>query len=259
MGTEQAARNAWRSAGPRTTQEASLLNRYRRVLGPDDHLARLLFLIDKDDSKAVQQGALTDAGYSELAAARLALKARKSNATSLVNRVPRNLRGDPQMQIDLAGYYHRKKQYENLDRRLAQLGTANAGMPDSIWRLRFASAHHNLRNGAHSQAYRVSRNHGLFSGSGFAELEWLAGCIALERLRDPQSAFNHFKRYYQGSTISPISRVKAAYWAARAAEAMDRRQEAKSWLSLVAAEPTSFYGQLAAARLGLPPGAGLPR
>lgn len=259
LGAEQAARQAWRSATLEEAEEASLLSRYRRALGPDDHLARLLFLIEEDDPEAVQQGSLTGPGYAELAAARLALRARKGNAVSLVGRVPGSLRNDPQMMIELAGYYHRKKQYANLDRHFAQMGPTNAGLPDEIWRLRFASAHRNLRNGAHSQAYQVSRDHGLFSGSGFAELEWLAGFIALERQRNPQAAFNHFKRYYQGSTTSPISRGKAAFWAARAAEAMGQRQEAKSWLSLGAAEPTSFYGQLSAARLGLPPGAGLPR
>ncbi|MEQ8653414.1 MAG: lytic transglycosylase domain-containing protein [Kiloniellales bacterium] len=259
LGAEQAARQAWRNATLEEAEESSLLSRYRRALGPDDHLARLLFLIEEDDPEAVQQGSLTGPGYAELAAARLALRARKGNAVSLVGRVPGSLRSDPQMMVELAGYYHRKKQYANLDRHLAQMGPTNAGLPDEVWRLRFASAHRNLRNGAHSQAYQVSRDHGLFSGSGFAELEWLAGFIALERQRNPQAAFNHFKRYYQGSNTSPISRGKAAFWAARAAEAMGQRQEAKSWLSLGAAEPTSFYGQLSAARLGLPPGAGLPR
>ncbi len=259
LGAEAAARQAWRGATMTEAEEASLLNRYRRVLGAEDHLARFNFLIEEDASDAVQQGALVGQGYPELAAARLAVRARKGNAASLVNRVPSRLRSDPQLQTELAGYYHRKKQYSNLDRHLNQLGAANAGLPDDIWRLRFASAHRNLRNGNTRQAYQVSRDHGLFSGSGFAELEWLAGFIALERLRDPRTAFNHFKRYYQGSTTSPISRGKAAFWAARAAEAMGQREEAKSWLSLGAAEPTSFYGQLSAARLGLPPGAGLPR
>ncbi len=258
VGAEQAARQAWRSATLAEVEEASLLHRYRKVLGAEDHLARLNFLIEEGDRDAVQQGALTGPGYSELAAARLALKAGSGSAPALVNKVPGRLRSDPNMMIDLAGYYHSKKQYANLERHLLQLGAANAGMPESIWRVRFAAAHRNLRNGSVNQAYNLSRDHGLFAGSGFAELEWLAGFIALERLRNPSAAFAHFKRYYQGSATSPISRGKAAYWAARAAEAMGRHDEAKSWLSLGAAEPTSFYGQLAAARLGLPPGGGLP-
>ncbi len=258
VGAEEAARQAWRSVPLAESEESLLLTRYRRALSGADHLARLNFLIESGAPDAVQEGALVGPGYAELAAARLALRGRKANAIGLVGQVPGKLRSDPNLLIDLAGYYHGTKQYAALDTLFQQMGPANAGMPEEIWRLRFAAVHRNLRNGATNQAYAIARDHGLFAGSGFAELEWLAGYIALERLRQPKAAFNHFKLYYQGSDHSPISRGKAAYWAARAAEAMGQRQEAKSWLALGAAEPTSFYGQLCAARLGLPPGAGLP-
>ncbi|MBC6416750.1 MAG: lytic transglycosylase domain-containing protein [Rhodospirillales bacterium] len=259
LAVEEAVRAAWRSTLLEEADEAVLLSRYRHRLRAEDHLARFHFLIGEDDREAVRQGALVGPGYPELAAARLALKAHKSGAAALIGRLPDPLQDDPSLQIDLAGYYHRAGQYGKLDAHLLRLGAVNAGRPEEIWRLRFAAAHRNLRNGKAAQAYRLSRDHGLFSGSGFAELEWLAGYIALEKRNDPGTALGHFKRYYENSIASPISRGKASFWAARAAEAAGDPQEAMRWLSASAAEPASFYGQLAAARLGRTPGTGLPQ
>jgi len=258
-GAEAAARAAWREASLEEADETTLLHRFRPALTPEDHRARLAYLIDEEKADAVQQGALAGPGYAQLAEARLALKARRNNADALVRRVPAALRSDPNLLIDLVGYYHNNRRYGDVDALLIQLGPANAGLPEEIWRLRFSAAHRNLRGGNAGQAYRIARDHGLASGGGFAELEWLAGYIALERLRDPATAYRHFARYYEGSHESPISLGKAAYWAARALEAQGRSREAQSWLSASAAEQTSFYGQLAAARLGIEPGSGLPR
>ncbi|GAB5470785.1 MAG: transglycosylase SLT domain-containing protein [Rhodospirillales bacterium] len=258
LAAETAAKAAWREALMEEAEEAAFLSRYRRVLGPEDHLARFLFLIEEGRSDAVQQGSLVGPGYPQLAAARLALKARRGNAEALVQQVPGALRGDSLLAVDRAGYYQSRKSYGQLDSHLLQLGATNAGRPDDLWRLRFSAVHRNLRNGNSRQAYGLSRDHGLFTGGGFAELEWLAGFIALERLGDPATAYGHFVRYYEGSLNSPISRGKAAFWAARAAQAIGRDQEAKTWLGAGAAEETSFYGQLSAARIGLTPGAGLP-
>ncbi len=258
QGAQDAARAAWRGAYLGKTDAAALLKGYRNALTKEDHLARFSFLIENDNDDAIQQGALVGPGYDKLAKARLALKARKRNSASLVGQVPKALKNDPHLQIDLAGYYHRAKQTGNLDALLIRMGPANAGMPEAIWRLRFSAVYRNLRSGNTRQAYKLARDNGMSSGSGFAELEWLAGFIALEELKDPATGYRHFTRYYEGSSNSPISKGKAAYWAARAVEAMGKPQEARSWLATGAAEETSFYGQLSAARLGLMPGGGLP-
>ncbi len=257
-GAQEAIRAAWRGAFIGKTDRATLLKDYGAVLTKEDHLARLNYLVEQKNDAAIQQGSLVGPGYGELAKARLALKARKRNAAALVGQVPKALRKDPHLQIDLAGYYHRAKQTGNLEALLIQLGPTNAGKPESIWRLRFSAVYRHLRGGNTTQAYKLARDHGLTSGSGFAELEWLAGFIALEKLNDPAAGYKHFVRYYEGSSNSPISKGKAAYWAARASEAMGKPQEARSWLAAGAAEETSFYGQLSAARLGLMPGGGLP-
>jgi soluble lytic murein transglycosylase len=50
----------------------------------------------------------------------------------------------------------------------------------------------------------------------------------------------------------PISRARGAYWAARAAEAMNHGAQAEKWYATAADQITTYYGQLAAAHIGSP-------
>ncbi len=60
----------------------------------------------------------------------------------------------------------------------------------------------------------------------FADAEWLAGWISLTYLKDPADAYAHFVRMF--ATVSyPISVARGAYWAGRAAEAMDESDKAE--------------------------------
>ncbi|HET6469874.1 MAG TPA: lytic transglycosylase domain-containing protein, partial [Geminicoccaceae bacterium] len=87
-------------------------------------------------------------------------------------------------------------------------------------------------------------------GTSFAEAEWLAGWLALRFVKQPEAALGHFERMAE-RVRTPISRGRAAYWAGRAAAALGRRDAAARWYQVASAQPTSFYGQLAAANLGL--------
>ena len=71
-------------------------------------------------------------------------------------------------------------------------------------------------------------------------------------LQDPDQAYRHFQRLYEGVSY-PISQSRAAYWAGEAANAIGQPEWAKRWYTLAAHHVTTYYGQLAAARLGEPP------
>src|SRR5690606_21329031 len=77
---------------------------------------------------------------------------------------------------------------------------------------------------------------------------WLDGWIALEFLRESQRALTLFSRMHDVVKF-PVSRARAAYWAARAASERGNSGEADRWLRQAAAYPTTFYGQLAASQL----------
>src|SRR6185295_3773546 len=53
-------------------------------------------------------------------------------------------------------------------------------------------------------------------------------------------------------SVNPTTLARAGYWKGRAAEALGRAQEARSFYAAAAEQSTSYYGQLARAKLGLP-------
>jgi soluble lytic murein transglycosylase len=83
-----------------------------------------------------------------------------------------------------------------------------------------------------------------------AERHFTAGWIALRFMREPAAAASHFARIAEGVT-NPITLARAFYWQGRAAEALGREQDARSFYRQAAYYPTAYYGQLARAKLGL--------
>jgi soluble lytic murein transglycosylase len=108
-----------------------------------------------------------------------------------------------------------------------------------------------MRAGRSAEAYRVAANHHLTEGSGFVDLEFLAGFIALRHRDDPATALTHFMRL-QSAVATPISLSRALYWQGRAAEAAGDDAAAETAYRAAARHMTAYYGQLAAERLGLP-------
>src|SRR5216684_3020070 len=83
------------------------------------------------------------------------------------------------------------------------------------------------------------------------EQEFTAGWIALRFLKDPATAAQHFARIGVGS-VNPTALARGGYWQGRAAEAAGRSQDARAAYTGAAEQSTSYYGQLARAKLGLP-------
>ena len=112
-------------------------------------------------------------------------------------------------------------------------------------------ARRQMRDGNADVAYRLASQHGLADGSDFADLEWLAGYIALTYRDDPKTALTHFLRF-RGAVESPISLGRAGYWEGRAHEAAGDRESARQAYAFGAEYQTSFYGLLAAEEARLP-------
>ncbi|MEM9970739.1 MAG: lytic transglycosylase domain-containing protein, partial [Pseudomonadota bacterium] len=92
---------------------------------------------------------------------------------------------------------------------------------------------------------------GLDSGSAFADLEWLAGYIALTYQEDGEKALGHFLRF-RGAVETPISLGRAGYWEGRAHELIGDAEAARLAYLFGAEYQTSFYGLLAAEKAGRP-------
>jgi len=122
---------------------------------------------------------------------------------------------------------------------------------DEWWIERRLLARKLLDIGAATAAYQVARAAAPPTKENYrVEHEFTAGWIALRFLNDPALAAQHFARIGAG-IANPIALARAGYWRGRAAEAMNRPQEARSHYEQAARYSTAYYGQLARARLGI--------
>jgi soluble lytic murein transglycosylase len=99
-------------------------------------------------------------------------------------------------------------------------------------------------------AYRVARDAPTPAKDNYrVDRDFTAGWIALRFLHDPATAMRHFANIAT-FTRNPTALARAGYWQGRAAEALDRPGEAKTFYAAAGRFPTTYYGQLARARLG---------
>ncbi|MGF1502441.1 MAG: transglycosylase SLT domain-containing protein [Paracoccaceae bacterium] len=144
------------------------------------------------------------------------------------------------------------REYDEAEAYLASLaGPAALGRP-ALWSdRRRRLARRAAREGRPQIAYRLAAGHHLtpMDGYDYADLEWLAGWVALRKLSDPAAAVGHFERF-EAAVETPISLGRGGYWLGRALEAAGRTREADAAYARAAGHQTSYYGQLAAARIG---------
>jgi soluble lytic murein transglycosylase len=123
---------------------------------------------------------------------------------------------------------------------------------DEWWIERRLLARKMIDVGEHRTAYLIARDAALPARDIYkTEQEFTAGWIALRLLNDPALAAQHFARIGVGS-VNPTALARAGYWQGRAAEAAGRPQEAHAAYLRAAEQSTSYYGQLARAKLGSP-------
>ena len=134
---------------------------------------------------------------------------------------------------------------------LSQGPAAQSAAPPSrlaeYWSERQILARNLLRDGDDKGAYAVASAHGQTSGEAAADGEFLAGYIALRRLKQPDVAARHFRNLANVSR-AVLTQGRAWYWQGRAEAAAGR--DPKPFYEKAAAWPTSFYGQMASVALG---------
>ncbi|MGB8621192.1 MAG: lytic transglycosylase domain-containing protein, partial [Paracoccaceae bacterium] len=205
-----------------------------------------------DDSARLML-ALVPEGWRALAVARMTLRDQGPGVDKLIAAVPKDLAADPGLAFERFQWRARKGRNDDaialLDER--SISVASLGQPDrwANWRRIFARVA--MRDGKAELAYRLAANHFLTRGEDYADLEWLAGFIALRQLDEPAVALTHFRRF-ETAVETPISLGRAGYWEGRALEALGRGDEAQAAYAAGARHQTSFYGQLAAEKAGLP-------
>lgn len=245
----KAVRTAWRTAGFGTSQEKSFVARFGGYLTDADHVARLDRLLwDRDVEDARRMLRVVDADHRALAQARIALIEDAGGVDAAVDRVPRHMVDDPGLVYERLRWRRSKGFYESAE-ELLRHKNADKARPDLWWRERAILSREALDAGDHTRAYALIDGHEAQAGAALADGEWMSGWIALRFLKQPQKALPHFEKLYANVT-TPISLSRGAYWAGRAHEALGNAAEADTWYRKAAEHGTTYYGQLAASKLG---------
>jgi soluble lytic murein transglycosylase len=252
---ERLVRDAWRNDAMSEDTESTALDLFGALLTAGDHKARMDFLLYGSEHEAALRAAKRLGGNQvALAKARIAAYKKASNTRALLDAVPHELHSDP-------GYIFSRIQLLRREEKFAEAAQLMLSAPkdpgrlynlDEWWVERRLLSRKMLDVGEHRTAYLIARDAALPARDIYkTEQEFTAGWIALRFLTDPATAAQHFARIGVGS-VNPTTLARAGYWQGRAAEAAGRSQEARAAYTAAAAQSTSYYGQLARAKLGLP-------
>jgi soluble lytic murein transglycosylase len=252
---ERLVRDAWRNDSMSEDTESTALDLFGALLTPGDHKARMDFMLyGSEQDAALRAAKRLGANQVALAKARIAAYRKASNTKALLDAVPHELHGDP-------GYIFSKIQLLRREEKFAEAAQLMLSAPkdpgrlhnlDEWWIERRLLSRKMLDVGERRTAYLIARDAALPARDIYkTEQEFTAGWIALRFLTDPATAAQHFARIGVGSA-NPTALARAGYWQGRAAEAAGRSQEARAAYTAAAAQSTSYYGQLARAKLGLP-------
>lgn len=243
---EAEARRAFASLPLTGAEEAEFLTRFPGLSAlKEARLAQALW--EGETATARRLIPQVSAGWAALAQARLALMAREEGVNDLVKAVPADLAGHPLLAHARMDW----RIYRDLWPEAAQLmlDQRDLGQPEKWAKRRAQLARQMLREAESRTAYRIASDHRLTEGADYADLEFLAGFIALRRLNDPATALTHF-RHLEAAVATPISVSRALYWQGRALEALADPAAADLYRR-AASHQTAYYGQLAAEKLGL--------
>jgi len=253
---ERLIREAWRNDGMSEDTESTAIDTFGALLTGGDHKARMDTLLYGTEQEAggIRAAKRLGSGHVALAKARIAANKKSSNLKTLLDAVPQELHSDPGYMFARIQWLRREEKFHEA----AQLMLSVPKDPNRLhnlnewWIERRLLARKMLDVGEHRTAYLIARDAALPSRDIYkTEQEFTAGWIALRFLKDPAVAAQHFARIGVGSA-NPTALARAGYWQGRAAEAAGRTQEARAAYGRAAEQSTSYYGQLARAKLGMP-------
>ena len=245
-------RSFWRNETLSRANEKTVLSEFGDLITAGDHKARMdRLLYDGQSDDALRVAALL--GKNELALAKAVVAANKhyKSAYSQLTRLPKAVRNDP------LALYARIRALRTADKtneaaKLLLSAPRSPGKlvdPNAWWIERRLISRALIEEHKYKLAYQIAAGHSGESATYRAEAEFHAGWYALEFLHDPRTAARHFAEI-AAIASRPLSLSRAEYWQGRAAAAAGDKAKAATFFRRAGAYPTTFYGQLALARLG---------
>jgi len=252
--SEEAAatlRKIWREQALDKAMEDRILKEFSSLLTAADHKARMDYLLYRgrtDQAKRFSGLSKAQSLYNAWAA----VLARSPKASQLLKAVDPRWSSDPAYLFVQIEYLRRQEKYEEAAALLAKAPRDSRSLINTRewWNEQRIVARGLADLGRFKTAYQITARHTATDPVDVADAEFHAGWYALRGMNDSANASTHFRKILQVSD-KPLSASRAWYWLGRAAEAAGK-PEAKEHFRKAATFPSTFYGQLAAARLNSP-------
>ncbi|HSQ97684.1 MAG TPA: lytic transglycosylase domain-containing protein [Rickettsiales bacterium] len=162
---------------------------------------------------------------------------------NILRSIPNDFRENELLLYTRFVYLYKNKDKDEALKILLNL-TKNTKYPEKWWLYQKYFSRELLNDKDYKKAYYLAVNNNLkYGGSDYAEAQWFAGWIALIYLNKPKDAYYHFYDMYNAVNY-PVSKSRGAYWAGRAMEADNNKEEAIKWYNIGSQYPLYFYGQL---------------
>ena len=156
--------------------------------------------------------------------------------------VPQKFKNDAGLNYDRLKWRRKKGRVDSSTEILLRIRNDKEYLvrPDKWWKEREIISRALLYKKKYEISYKISSNHGMTEGSEYAAAEWMSGWIALSFLKDPITAKDHFKNFYENVSY-PISLSRGAYWLGRAYEKIGEREQSNNWYREATKYLTTYY------------------
>ncbi|WP_208435194.1 lytic transglycosylase domain-containing protein [Bartonella phoceensis] len=239
----------WHKTKLNAKEEELILKNAHTILKPIDHLKRMQFMLYKhyfDSAGRVAKLAHAQSLFNAF----MAVEKNDPRATQKLRAVERSWQKNPLLQFAQIRHLRRTGQYSSA--ATLMMNTSKDALklmnPHALWKERRALSREMLDLNKPKIAYQLVATHNSMTSLLAVDTEFHAGWYALRFLHDAQLAMHHFSRIPQLSS-SPLSLSRGYYWMGRAAEILSEHKNAQNYFHRAARFGTTYYGQLAAARL----------
>jgi len=242
-------RTLWSKEALDEDVENKILAEFSALLTTADHKRRMEMLLYRSRVEQAERFAALGKAQSLYRAWAAVIRGR-AKAADLIAAVDPSWRDDPAYLFLRIEYLRKQEKYEEAAKLLARMPRESEALvdPGEWWTEQRIVSRGLLDRGDFRGAYRIAANHAATAATDVVDAEFHAGWYALRGLEDAAAAARHFRRILDASS-RPISASRAWYWLGRAAEA-GGPGSARDFFASAALYPGTFYGQLAAARLG---------
>ena len=246
------AQSAWADQSMDKSTTRDIFENFRTNLLPLKNNRFEFLLWEKDKASLNSMSFLLDDTQKAVADTVFSLHTNKKNVSAKIKSLPPKWQKHPVVMYARFEWRIRNNLRDSALQVLENYSTSATHLSQpSKWAFRREALARDLMfDEEYARAYEISSKHYLETGDTYAVLEWLSGYLALEKLKNTELALKHFKNFLL-SVDAPISLGRGFYWLGRTYEQQGKMDTAKQIYQIGADRWETYYGLLAAEKVGL--------